>query len=228
MRFKWILPLLVLCSCDEGRIWPDDVIETNSDGLTATVVITGATGADRWFSGYSLAVGGFTPGSEYALISKNIVTDSDGSATVVLTGVPAEVETIELCVIDRLRRRVASFSSVPVGAANVTITSEGADFSPEQAIQTEVFNTTCINCHGGASFSAAGLNLTQEHAFRELIGVTSVKDPEMMRVHPGQPDKSLLYNILAGEDSKEWNYDHSVEITASERLDLIKNWIIAQ
>ncbi len=228
MRFKWILPLLALCSCDEGRIWPEEVADSASEGLTARVEIADAVGADRWFSGYSLAVAGFAPGSEYALISKNIELTEEGSASVALTGIPAEVESVELCIIDRLRRRVASFESVPMASSEVTLSSVGADFSPEQVIQTEVFNTTCINCHGGASFSAAGLNLTRGHSFEELIGVTSVKNPQMQRVCPGDPDRSLLYQILVGQDSKEWNYDHSVEITASERLDLIKNWIIAQ
>lgn len=228
MRFKWILLPLSLCSCDEGRIWPEDVSESPNGGVTAYVEITDAVGADRWFSGYSLAVAGFAPGNEYALISKNIEIENDATASVVLTGVPSEVETIELCIIDRLRRRVASFMSVPVASSEVTLSSVGDDFSPESAIQTEVFNPTCINCHGGASFSAAGLNLTPGHSFCELIGVSSVKNPQMMRVEPGQPDRSILYRILAGDDSKEWNYDHSVEITASERLDLIKNWIIAQ
>lgn len=228
MRFKWVLPLLSLCSCDEGRLWPEEVSESAVGGLTAHVEITDAIGADRWFSGYSLAIAGFAPGSEYALISKNIMTDSEGTASVVLMGIPSEVETIEICVVDRLRRRVATFESVHVTSTDVTIRSEGVDFSPEKAIQTEVFNTTCINCHGGASFSAAGLNLTQGHSFVELIGVQSVKNPQMSRVEPGQPERSMLYLILTGDASKEWNYDHSVEITASERLDLIKNWIIAQ
>ncbi|MDE6534735.1 MAG: hypothetical protein K2K82_01850 [Muribaculaceae bacterium] len=228
MRFKWILPLLVLCSCDEGRIWPDEYSDSSTGGLTASVEITDSEGANRWFGGYSLAVAGFMAGSEYALISKNIEPDSRGAASVELTGIPAEVETVELCVIDRLRRRVATFASVDMSSPRVTLVSEGGDFSPENAIQTEVFNTTCINCHGGAAFSAAGLNLTSGHSFGELIGVSSINNPEMKRVLPGQPEQSLLYRILAGEDSKEWNYDHSVEITASERLDLIKNWIIAQ
>lgn len=220
--------MLALCSCDEGRIWPDEVSDSAGEGMTARVEITNSKGADRWFSGYSVAIAGFAPGSEYALISKNIEPDSDGAAGVTLTGIPAEVETVELCVIDRLRRRVATFESVPMMSSNVSLSSDGADLSPESTIQTEVFNTTCINCHGGASFSAAGLNLTQGRAFGELIGIPSVKNPQMSRVTPGHPEQSVLYRILTGEESKEWKYDHSVEITASERLDLIKNWIIAQ
>ncbi len=226
---KWFFILaLALTGCDEGRIY-DNYVTEGSAGQTATVRVSGARGADRWFAGYSLAVAGFTAGSEYALISKNIELDDAGNCEIELSGIPSETQSVELCVVDRLRRRVAVFKSVDVkGSESLNIVSDGEDLSPENAIQREIFNTTCINCHGGASFSAASLNLTEGRAFSELIGVISVKEPQEMRVMPGNPEKSVLYNILSGNESADWKYDHSVEITMPEKLDLIKNWIKAQ
>ena len=226
---KWFLILaLALTGCDEGRIYDDYVIEGNA-GATATVKVSHASGYDRWFSGYSLAVAGFSAGSEYALISKNIELDDAGKCEIVLSGIPSDVQSVELCVVDRLRRRVAVFKSVDLkGGEAVNIISDGDDLSPENAIQREIFNTTCINCHGGANFAAASLNLTEGRAFSELIGIQSVKDPQEMRVMPGSPEESVLYKILSGNESTDWNYDHSVEITSPEKLDLIKNWIKAQ
>ena len=226
---KWIwIIALALAGCDEGRIYDNSVPEGRG-GVEATVTISDARGYDRWFSGYSIAVAGFTSGSEYALISKNIELDDAGNCKIVLSGIPSEVQSVELCVVDRLRRRVAVFSSVSVkGKDDVVISSEGEDLSPEGAIQREIFNTTCINCHGGANFAAASLNLTEGRAFAELLGVQSVKEPQSLRVSPGLPDESVLYRILAGNESGGWNYDHSVEITSPEKLDLIKNWIKAQ
>ena len=226
---KWFLILaLALTGCDEGRIYDDYVIEGNA-GATAAVKVSHARGYDRWFSGYSLAVAGFQAGSEYALISKNIEPDDAGNCGVLLSGIPPEVQSIELCVVDRLRRRVAVFKSFDIkGVETINIVSDDEDLSPESAIQREIFNTTCINCHGGANFAAASLNLTDGRAFEELIGIQSVKEPGEIRVMPGNPEKSVLYKILSGNGSADWNYDHSVEITAPEKLDLIKNWIKAQ
>ncbi len=48
-----------------------------------------------------------------------------------------------------------------------------------------------------------------------------------MRVEPGHSSSSVLYRILSTDESAGWNYDHSVEVVASEKLDLIKNWIDA-
>ncbi len=229
MRFKLTLGalLMLLTACDEGRIY-DEVVAGKSDGLTVEVEVSNSTGGNAWFAGYSLAVAGFAPGSEYALISKALTVDDEGNGRLTLEGVPAEVQTVELCVIDRLRRKVASFESVATAAGQLEIYSDGADFSPEAAIQAEIFNTTCVNCHGGANFAAAGLNLTPGRAFGELVGVQSVKSPDAKRVEPGNPEASVLYQILAGSSSAAWGYDHSVEITAPEKLELIKNWIKAQ
>lgn len=229
MRSKFLIIMaFMLCSCDEGRIFETEIINEQG-GLTVRVEIVGASGADRWFSGYSLAVAGFGAGNEYALISKNIELDAEGNCSASLSGITAAVQNVELCIIDRLRRRVVRFESAEcTRGGSLVLLSEGADFSPEAAIQHEIFNTTCINCHGGASYAAAGLNLTEGYAFNELTGVGSVKMTGKLRVSPGQPDESVLYRILVGNESEGWKYDHSVEITAQEKLDLIKNWIKAQ
>lgn len=228
MRFKWIIGLLpMLTACDEGRIY-DEAVGGERGGLRVEVTVSNSSGANAWFEGYSLAVAGFSAVSEYAIISKALTVDDDGNCRVTLDGIPAEVRTVELCVIDRLRRKVATFRSVGIGDGPLEIISDGDDFSPESPIQSEIFNTTCVNCHGGANFAAAGLNLSEGRSFGELIGVQSVKVPEEMRVAPGNAEASVLYRILAGNASAGWNYDHSVEITASEKLELIKNWIKAQ
>lgn len=85
-----------------------------------------------------------------------------------LSGVPADVTSIELCVIDRLRRRVASFVTVKCDAdgGEVVITADGTDVGPMAAVQSEVFNTTCANCHGASNHAAAGLSLLAERAMR--------------------------------------------------------------
>ncbi len=132
--------------CDEGRIYDDYEFE-GPEGLVARVTAT-VTGADQWPEGYALAVAGFADGSEYALISKNAEAGPDGSCDVVLTGIPREVTSVELCAIDRLRRRVGTFAKAECSekADTIRLSAGNVDASPAAAIQTEIFNTTCTQC----------------------------------------------------------------------------------
>ncbi|MDE6632606.1 MAG: hypothetical protein K2K23_06370, partial [Muribaculaceae bacterium] len=145
---------------------------------------------------------------------------------VTLSGIPADVTTIELCAIDRLRRRVATFISADYNTqATLQISAEMVDMSMSGAIQTEIFNTTCVQCHGGNGHAAAGLELLEGNSFSNLISVPSRKIPGMDRVTPGQSAESELFLILDTDISADWNYDHSVEVVRQEKLDLIRNWI---
>lgn len=229
--YKIILigPLLFfLPSCDEGRLSDDDIV-VDQEGGNARMTVS-VTGLETWPSGYTVALAGFEDGNEYALISKNIdVAVSTGTCNIVLTGIPPEVSTIELCALDRLRRKVTSFLSADYVAGNdtVKITGTSVDLSMAGAIQRDIFNTTCIQCHGGSNYSAAGLNLTEGKSWDGLISVTSVKNPGLKRIQPGESASSLLYLILSGDYSSSWSYDHSVEVVRQEKLDLIRNWIDA-
>ncbi|MDE6785963.1 MAG: hypothetical protein K2J46_02845 [Muribaculaceae bacterium] len=151
---------LGLPSCDEGRIYNTDTVQTVEGG---TVHFSGEVkGTETWSQGYTLALAGFEDGNDYALISKNIETSvSDGKCDITLSGIPAEVTAIELCEVYRLRRRVATFLSADYNPQDGTLqlSAEGIDISMSAAIQTEIFNTTCIQCHGGTGHAAAGLDL---------------------------------------------------------------------
>ncbi len=215
-----------LASCDEGRIYNDDIVQ-NEEGGTARFSGT-LTGVETWSQGYTLALAGFEDGNDYALISKNIGTSAtDGNCDVTLSGIPGKVNVIELCALDRLRRRVATFLSAEYSpqAEILQMSADGVDMSMEAAIQTEIFNTTCIQCHGGTGHAAAGLDLLAGNSFGNLIAVPAGKIPGMDRVSPGQSDNSELFLILSSGLSSDWNYDHSVEVVRQEKIDLIRNWI---
>ncbi|MDE6562364.1 MAG: hypothetical protein K2K75_13360 [Muribaculaceae bacterium] len=214
-----------LSSCDEGRIYNDDTVQTEEGG--AAHFSGSVTGADTWSQGYTLALAGFEDGNDYALISKNIdVSASNGECDVTLSGIPADVTTIELCAIDRLRRRVATFLSADYNTqATLQISAEMVDMSMSGAIQTEIFNTTCVQCHGGNGHAAAGLELLAGDSFANLISIPSRKMPGIDRVKPGKSAESELFLILDTDVSADWNYDHSVEVVRQEKLDLIRNWI---
>ncbi|MDE6787328.1 MAG: hypothetical protein K2J46_09875 [Muribaculaceae bacterium] len=218
--------MVSLSSCDEGRIYNDDTVQTEDGGAAHFSGIV--TGTDTWSQGYTLAFAGFEDGNEYALISKNIETSvSDGKCDITLSGIPGEVTKIELCAVDRLRRRVATFLSADFNPQSslLQISAEAVDMSMSGAIQTEIFNTTCVQCHGGNGHAAAGLELLEGNSFGNLISVPSRKIHGMDRVTPGKSAESELFLILDTDISADWNYDHSVEVVRQEKLDLIRNWI---
>ncbi len=221
-----ITACLLLGSCDEGRIFGSQDIETRG-GTPARLTAT-ATGADEWPEGYSVALAGFADGNEYALISKNIDTREDGLTDMILSDIPDGTSTVELCVIDRLRRRVATFASAAFTREDTVMIHAGdVDVSPAAAIQKEILNTSCAQCHGGAGHAAASLDLTAGMSFQSLVGIPSVKEEGTLRVKPGDSSASLLYRFLSTTESATWNYDHSVEVVAPEKLELIRDWIDA-
>ncbi|MDE5839640.1 MAG: hypothetical protein K2H49_01840, partial [Muribaculaceae bacterium] len=205
MSKKYILlTLLILClaSCDEGRIYNDYSIHTEEGG---SADFSGeVTGTGTWSAGYTLALAGFGEGDDYAVISKNIETEvTDEKCEVTLSGIPSNVTTIELCALDRLRRRVATFLCRDYNSHNgrLHMDADRLDLSMANAIQTEIFNTTCIQCHGGTEHPAAGLDLLPGKSFGNLISVSSRKMPGIDRVAPGKSSESELLMILAADSS---------------------------
>lgn len=233
---SFIIPALLiiltgmLFSCDEGRLYSSDEPFFTEEGGTASFHGE-ISGIKSWPSDYTFALAGFEEGNDFALISKNIPQSSeDGMVNVVMTGIPGEVSTVELCIIDRLRRRIATFASTDFVTGKDTLRIDllkPVDISMANTIQKTILNTTCANCHGASNKAAAGLNLTEGHSFREMVGIRSSKLEGWDRVSPGNSNRSLLYQILANDASSAWRYDHSVEIIHSEKIDLIRNWINA-
>lgn len=207
---QWLLPVLAVLlasACDEGKIYEEEFDNTREG---AVVKAEGDfSGMGQWDNGYTLVLAGYGD-SNYAEISKEIT-----SGTIVLSGIPASVTTVEIGVINRLRQRVATFSSLPINAL-ATDTIHWAvgtcNSSVHAAVQKRIFNTTCANCHGGSNHAAAGLDLTEGKSYDALVGKASTKCSGAMLVAPGDTASSLLYTILMTDASASWAYDHSVEV----------------
>lgn len=80
----------------------------------------------------------------------------------------------------------------------------------EQEVQTGIFNVSCAfagGCHGGSAPSA-GLNLSTGLSYDAIIGITPAGPAcsggvatETAQVVVGEPDESLLYHKMTGEQS---------------------------
>ena len=216
--------LALLSACDDGKIYPDDVVIADS-GLSITVKgdITGCgaySGSD-----FSIVVAAFKDGDNYATVSKPL---TDGSDDILLKNVDTSVSTVEICIITRLRERVLSLASadvnVGVGDTDFTFNVGELDVAPFNAINHNIFATSCVQCHGATGVSAASLTLTADEAYRNLVDVASQVVPGEMRVLPGDASASTLWQALATDMSEDWKFDHSNLLTP-ERSDFVKFWI---
>jgi len=223
------LSLLSICltSCDDGLIYKE--VAYNTVGRSAKLEGK-ITGLGNWAEGYTIAIAGFTEDDDYASISKAVQTDSEGNATVIMTNIPDEVTSVQLCVLDRLRRHVMTFYEADIEGVRDTIRMEvgTVDASMFNAIQQSYLTTTCANCHGASNRIAAGLNLTEGNAYQAMVGVDSKKVDGKKIVDPNDSENSVLHMVLHQESVEGIGMNHFdlvSEKNAQSILPLIDSWI---
>lgn len=223
--FRSFLLIFALLSCDDGRIYDTEVILPEEGRV---VKFTGEViGNNNWTDKYSVVLAGFDDEGEYAIITKTVPLT--GKTEVVLSGISDEVTRMELCVINRLRKRIVTLQAFECPATTDTIRLEATpiDAGMYATIQDRLFNTTCAACHGYGERAAAGLFLTEGRSHAALVGQPSVKMPGMHLVAEGNAEESVLYQTLASEVSTGWGYDHTKEVLSPAWLELLKDWIDA-
>ena len=226
----WALAVCLLSACDDGRIYP----ETAATAEGKTVVMEGVlNGLDNWSSNYRVSIAGFEDANdEYASVSKVITTSDikDGKATVELSGLKSEIKLVRLCILDRLRRHIVTFSEVDVSNATEPVKMDvgTVNISMFNAIQQNYFNTTCANCHGASNRAAAGLYLTEGKSYNALVGADSRKVEGKKLVEPNNAANSVLHMVLNQESVEGISMDHYDLVSEKNKLTilpLIDSWI---
>ena len=127
-------------------------------------------------------------------------------------------------------------ASVVAGWSMLAFLLTGCDGgSPERvatltAIRADIFDPRCSAsvCHGNGG--VRGLDLKNE-AFAGLVNVPSVADPDILRVRPGDPDNSLLFQVvLAPVPDAELGTLEQMPVGGvldAEDLDQLRRWIEA-
>jgi hypothetical protein len=190
-------------------------------------------GLDNWSSNYRVSIAGFEDANdEYASVSKVITTSDikDGKTTVELSGLKSEIKLVRLCILDRLRRHIVTFSEVDVSNATEPVKMDvgTVNISMFNAIQQNYFNTTCANCHGASNRAAAGLYLTEGKSYNALVGADSRKVEGKKLVEPNNAANSVLHMVLNQQSVEGISMDHYDLVSEKNKLTilpLIDSWI---
>ena len=226
-KYLCILAVLtaLLVSCDSGPV-DESIAYVPQEGRT--VKVTGTfSGMDTWPDGYTVAVAGFSQASDYAVVAKNIAV-GDGEVRTVMSGVSGEVTEVEVCVIDRLRVRVATFARADnlneLADDTIRLDVGALDVGMFHTVQQTVFNEDCIACHGMSNEAARGLYLTEGRSYGCLVGKPSSADPGKLLVNPGHSNESFLHLVL--HEDGHLSHGHADILSAKpEKLNLIDDWI---
>lgn len=219
----WLMAALCMTSsCDDGRIY-DEAPEQSASGGTTVRFSGELDGASGYPQGYTVALAGFTDGSDYAEISKNL---SDGQIDMTLSGVGADVTRVEVCLLNSIRKRIVTFASTEVAPDAGIIDFDAGRLAVDHhaAIEQGVFAQSCERCHGAGGHAAAGLSLLRGESYASLVGVDSEVMPGMKRVAPGDADRSTLWLAVGTEESDSWAFSHR-GILDADRRELILSWI---
>lgn len=231
---KAFYSLLLLClgllsSCDEGDI-PEKAPILDSDGRAAKVQAN-LTGLDSWPTSYTIAVAAFSENSEYASFVKDLSAASQTDGTYIFYNIPDGVKTLEICAVNSLRRRIATFAEMDISQIADTISFAAGDVNVGmfQALQDNIFSSRCAACHGGGSgAAAANLHLGEGRSYADLVGVASTVEEGETRVVPGDASSSLLYKVLATDHTNNWARPHSNFLSTDEdqyKIRLLRDWI---
>lgn len=94
------------------------------------------------------------------------------------------------------------------------------------SIQANVFSIDCAvpGCHGGAG-AQQGLRLDPGFAYGNLVNVASPRDPNLIRVIPGDPDDSFIIHKLEGTQTLGDRMPDGGPYLPQSTIDVIRQWI---
>ena len=94
-----------------------------------------------------------------------------------------------------------------------------------ESIQANVFTPICVECHAGAT-APLGLRLDETSSYGLLVGISSVEQPGVPRVAPGNPNASYLIQKLEGTAAFGARMPLGREPLPQSDIDVIRQWII--
>ena len=94
-----------------------------------------------------------------------------------------------------------------------------------ESIQANVFDPSCVVCHSGAA-APLGLRLDAANSFIGLVAAPSRQDGSLLRVDPGDPDRSYLIQKLEGTASEGEQMPLGGAPIPQATIDFVRQWIL--
>lgn len=219
-------------SCDDGNI-EEELNFSVKEGLVVKLT-GGLKNMEQWNSEkYQIVVAAFAAKDSYPLLAKSLPIQAD-SQDFLFEGISPSCETIELCILNLINKRVATLKTLYERSDEVSLDakdtiyyhSDGLDVGMFPCIQSAIFTKRCAYCHGMGETPAAGLYLTEGNSYAALVNVPSKKLDSLKRVLPYDASHSMLYKVLTeyGEGCG-WHYDHTKFFYGNTMSNLVKEWI---
>ncbi|WP_273456272.1 c-type cytochrome domain-containing protein [Nevskia ramosa] len=121
---------------------------------------------------------------------------------------------------------------IGLGSALIAMAASADEAAVSYRTQLQpIFNAQCVYCHVTGAENG-GLNLARASSYASLVGTASTESP-LMRVTPGQPDKSYLWHKLNGSHVSVGGSGNAMPMSDPPRLlepaqrALFKAWIEA-
>jgi hypothetical protein len=94
------------------------------------------------------------------------------------------------------------------------------------SIQTNVLSVNCAvpGCHGGAA-AQQGLRMDPGFSYGNLVNVASPRDPNLIRIIPGDPNNSFIIRKLEGTQPLGDRMPQGGPYLPQSTIDVIRQWI---
>jgi len=220
----YLILLLIVGACDDGKIYPS--IPDESNGVKATLHAR-FVGLEAWPDSYQLVLASYGEDTEIPLMSKQISLPSSESEEVSLTlnGLSENTKTIAISILTKGRKLIYNIYTYDIGDTtdDILLPISLIDVASYERIQSQVFNNYCTACHGATEHAAANLYLTAGKSHSSLVNIkSSLSLTGEMLVDPEEANKSFLVKIL---EEDIINYNHTDVLPEAELIQLIETWI---
>lgn len=195
------------------------------DEPEATFTINGTvtfTDFDFFPEQQNVVFGLFNPGEIQPIRSVSIPKPTANPAQFSISNVEGGSYEMALYISENIIRKadLATYGNVSVND-HVQLPAKSATFVSFARVQEQIFDY-CLQCHGGSSQTAAGLNLLPGRSYGMLVNQPSTNS-DKLRVEPGNVDQSFLIQVLNKDNLP---FDHSASTSATPGdIQLIANWI---
>ena len=212
-------------SCDSGDIYPVD--SESIDGVSVSASF-GFLHTETYPVSDEVLFGAFGD-SEVPIVSKTVSKPANDEVIMVsLSNIPENTISIRLSLAKSGRNAFYTFYEKKMDGFltdDVVIPEQTINLLKYERIQQQVF-TQCIACHGGSDYAAAGLYLTADRSFDNLVNVPAdVENSSKRRVEPNNVAGSFLIDVLQEQAGLTYNHSNGISSLKDDDIVLLEEWI---